>query len=142
MQSVGYARIQPRLALGAAKHRAQRRSAARCRATRRSPPRALLLLLLLPPPPPPRLLLLLLLLLLLPRRMSSPAPCGGGRPRHKDLLRCRAHHSMVSGRQRRELQLAAGSQAVHRFTEGGEAPARPAGREARRGLVSMAGSDA
>ena len=37
-----------------------------------------------------------MLLLLLPMMMSTPAPCGGVLPRHKDSLRCRAHHIMVS----------------------------------------------
>ena len=55
--------------------------------------RALLSTLQCPPP---------LLLLLLPRMMSSPAPCGGVLPRRKDSLRCRAHHTTVSRRPRRE----------------------------------------
>ena len=102
----GYARIEPRLVPGAAGDRAQRRlrdvGQQSQPASGHSP---------LPPPPPPPPLLLLL-----PRRMSSPAPCGGGPPRRKDWLRCRAHHSMVSGRQRRGK--AAGSRAVQRHRGG------------------------
>ena len=51
--------------------------------------RALLSTLRIPPQPP-------LLLLLLSRMMSSPAPCGGVLPRHKQRLRSRAHHITVS----------------------------------------------
>jgi len=58
--------------------------------------RALMSTLRCPPPPP--------LLLLLSRMMSSPAPCGGVLPRHKQWLRCLAHHIMVSRRQRREAR--------------------------------------